>query len=497
MEILITRADGALNINPAPPYITDYLKYSHRSFDVVYYKRVNKFETRFLYTTDGHGGVSTLPGFFTMVCSLVNKNSDKYIVNDLRTVLPEADWDAIKNINWAGIESTGFRDYQVEVVVDFLFKAREGSGIVNATGGVGKTLIMAATYAAFNPLNTILAVPLKQVFLQTHEKFCKLFPDRHIGKVGDGMRDISNEITISTFASLKNCAMEKCQLLLVDEIQSTTGDAIAEVFSHMTPIRSFGYTATDKGLFNGAEKVIKGLFGERLIYMPYKEAQEVNAVVPVVVYFIKVPSDHIMMTANTIEGKFSQGIKNCDVRNKLIGEVCNYVPDGWQTIVFVDHVMDHLVKVHKEMPSGTKFLHRESSKKKAGSYALTKGQQNKAVAAFQENEAQFLIATDAFRAGVDIPNCRVVVQGAGGSSEIEILQEAYRASRILPENSRERLDVSAKTHAVVIDFLDSHDSTLEGMSNKRMEIYRKEGWKIKIVNEPKEIDWNDFQKDIL
>lgn len=485
-----------MRVNPAPPYITEYLQYSHRSFDTKFYKKVNKFETRLLHASDGAGGVTTLPGFFEAICKLAHKHNDKVVVIDQRTPLPDIDLVAVKNIDWAAINSSGLRDYQVDPVLEFLYKAKENSGIVNATGGYGKTIVQAVTYAAFNNLNTILAIPVKEVVTQTHAKFCKLFPDKHIGKVGDGSRDVSTDITISTFKSLGNCAIEKCQMLLVDEIQSTTADGISELLSGMNPIRTFGYTATDEGMFNRAEKVIKGLFGERLIYIPYREAEEVGAVVPGLVYFVEMP-ENVMVHAGTIEGKISQGIKNCEVRNKLIAEVCRHVPEQWQTIVFVDHIMDHLAKLYKEMPAGTKFLHRNSNKKEVGDFALKASDQKKIVEQFKENDFQFLLATDAFRAGVDVPNCRVVVQAAGGNSEIEIIQEALRGSRILTEYDRNRFDVGEKTHFVLIDILDTHDPTLENMAYKRMEIYRKQGWKIKVVKEPKEIDWYNYHREGL
>lgn len=496
MEITITRVDGAMRVTPAPPYLTDYLQYSHRSFETKHWQKVNKFERIMLHATDGSGGITTLPGFFEHICRLIHKHSDRLNVDDRRTVLPELDLAAIRDINWEAINSTGLRDYQLDPVLEFLYKGKENSGIVNATGGYGKTIVQAVTYAAFNKLNTILAIPVKEVVSQTHEKFRKLFPNKHIGKVGDGSRDISSDITISTFKSLNNCAIEKCQLLLVDEIQSTTSEGICDILTGMAPIRTFGYTATDEGMFNQAEKVIKGLFGDRLIHIPYRQAEEVGAVVPGLVYFVQMP-DNVMISAGTVEGKISKGIKNCVERNKLIAEVCSHIPEQWQTIVFVDHINDHLINLYKEMPRGTKYLHRNSNKKELGDFALKTSEQNKIISQFKENDFQYLIATDAFRAGVDVPNCRVVVQGAGGNSEIEIMQEALRGSRILSEHDRNRFDVSEKTHFVLIDILDTHDSTLENMSYKRMETYRKQGWKIKIVKEPKDIDWYDYHKDKL
>jgi superfamily II DNA or RNA helicase len=93
---------------------------------------------------------------------------------------------------------------------------------------------------------------------------------------------------------------------------------------------------------------------------------------------------------------------------------------------------------------------------------------------------------------VDIPNCRVIIQASGGSSEVELLQEALRGSRTLSETQQRTLGAPPKTHLVLIDFLDLHDPSLEGMSRKRMEIYRKQGWAIHEVESPAQIDWKKY-----
>jgi superfamily II DNA or RNA helicase len=493
MDIEVTRVDGAVRVNPAPPYIPKFLQYTHRGFKRERWQMVNDYQKRLLHTPHPDGGIVTFQGFYDSIAALIHKHGDKLVSIDLRSPVGEPDLVAVRDINWDAIGSTGPRDYQFDPIVEFLYKAKETSGIVNATGGWGKTVMQAVTYAAYNHLKyAILAIPLKAVYQQTYEKFCGLFPDKHIGRCGDGYHDISEDITLTTFKSLPKCALEKCELLLADEIQGTTGDKIMEVLTKVQPRRMFGYTATDQNLFNNADKLIKGLFGERLIFVPYEDAQADGAVVPCVVYMVKMPQNHFI-DAGSIEGKFMKGIKTNEVRNKLIGDICRKMPENWQTIVFVDHIEDHLVNLYKHLPNGAKYLHRGTSKKKLGAYALTNTQQDKIIEEFKANEFQTLLATDAFRAGVDVPNCRVVVQAAGGTSEIEILQEAYRGSRTLPDYLREELDVPEKTHFVLIDFIDTHDTVLENMSYKRMDIYKKQGWVIKEVESLNEIDWHDYE----
>jgi superfamily II DNA or RNA helicase len=306
------------------------------------------------------------------------------------------------------------------------------------------------------------------------------------------INDLSSDITVSTFDSLQKCSLEKCQLLLVDEVQGCTGESFQNTLSLIKPIRTFGYTATDKGLFNNADKLITGMFGERLIYIPYKEAENVGAVVPGVVWFLEMPENVMMTAGDSMDEKLVNGIKKCEVRNRLITMACALVPNKRQTIVFVDHVKDHLVEIMKMMPADTKFVHRNSNKKQIGVYALTAKQQDKIIKEFCDNEFQYLVATDAFRAGVDVPNCSVIAQASGGSSQIEILQEAFRGSRTLSEEDRIRLGVPEKTHFNVIDVWDTHDDTLLRMSEKRLGYYKDQGWKVRFVKTPQEIDWTEY-----
>jgi superfamily II DNA or RNA helicase len=484
MKIKLTRFDGGLKINPSPVYLLKFLRYFHREMQSIQWKRESVFVEKLLYVSDEEGSIYTLPGFFKEIVDLCHKNMDAVEIEDYRTSMPEPDWAAVKKIK--------LRDYQVEMVLDMLFKGKEDIGVINATGGAGKTYLQAITYAAWNKLNTILAIPLKQVVLQTHAKFKQLFPDKHIGIVGDGKNDISSDITIATFRSLKNCALEKCELLLVDEMQSAGQDTFQNCLKLVKPRRIFGFSATTEGMFNNTDKLLKGMFGEDLIYFPYDDAEVAGAVVPGVVYMVKMPDDLITDGYTSMEAKIKHGIKRCSERNEIIGKVCAAIPKTWQTIVFIDHVKDHLVSLFKYLPQGSKYLHRESSKKSVGAFALSPSEQNKVIEEFANNKFQILVASDAFRAGVDIPNCRVVVQASGGSSKVEILQEAYRGSRILTEEYKEKFGLEEKTHFVLVDFMDNHDPTLENMAKKRISYYKEQKWKIKIIEDYSKIDWFNY-----
>lgn len=492
--IRIERYPGLLLLHDIPTYILDYLQYSRREFELVGYQTESVYIKRQLYkeTQDPKTGqmcIATYWGFYEKLRKLLDKGGDKYEVIDYRPPMPPVDIKAVMQMDWAAIKSSGLRDYQYDAVSKLLAHLHYDGGIVHATGGMGKTIVSACVYAAWHGLNTILAVPSRALLRQTSDTFKALFPHKDIGIVGSGCKKISKDITITTYASLDICATEKCEMLICDEIQRATGDCATEVLTSMTPLRVVGLSATIKNLFNRADKLLVGLFGPVVVEMDYQDAQEVGAVVPGVVYMVNVPMESRMVTATTPKGKISQGIERNAYRHKLIGQIASKVPRYQQCMVFVDHIATHLRELYPYLPVGSKFLHRDANKATLQGFALTPKQQEAILDEFKNNEFQHLLVTDMAREGFSHDNVRVVIQATGGTSEVELLQEAFRASRILRADEQARLNVPPKTHFTLVDFIDNQDEFLLSMSMKRMKIYEKQGWAIKIVQSPNEIEF--------
>jgi superfamily II DNA or RNA helicase len=489
MLIDITRYDGALALMPAPPYVLKYLQYSHRSIRPGQRKSV--FEKRDLYVPSPEGGIVTLPGFFPVLTDLIEKNRDTFQVNDIRTPLPPPDLNEVKKLQ--------FRDYQIGPFVDFILAGAQNNGILNATGGYGKTHLQMATYAAWHTLNTIVAIPYKEVFNKTLQEFREKFPHKNIGAFGGSHDKPGTDLTITTFRSLPKCSLEKCQLLLVDEVQAATGDYIQGLLTQMHPIRVFGFTATDEGMFNKADKLVVGLFGPRLVHIPYEEAEEAGAVVPCVVWFL--PAPKVFLSGQEMDTtKIRKGIKTNKGRNELIARACSLIPSGWQSIVFVDTVNDHMASLFPMMPAKSAFFHRGDSEEEYGKLALKPAAQKKIIEMYQDMKIKHLVTSNALKAGFDSQNCRVVVMACGGSVKPSVLQKAYRGSRILSEEKRKKYDLPPKEHFVLLDFEDTSDPLLVGMTAARRKFYQEQGWTIRSVDSPEEIDWHwrpPQQKELL
>lgn len=486
--INIHRFDGGIHISPSTPYLEKYLTYYHKKFELNprNYQREPVYDKTLLYTISNNpAGLITLQGFFQKVVQCIEKNLDRAAVTDSRTPWVTPDLARVKALK--------LHEYQIDPLVQALKKLEtESGGIVRASMGWGKTYMEMALYAAFNKKNTIVAIPLNTVLESTYKKFKEMFPEKHVGLVGAGMNDISQDITITSYKSLKNCAIEKCEFLMMDEIQEATSPSVQNILCQMKPGRIVGLTFTDKNLANGTDKILKGVFGERLIDVTYQDAVKLDAVVPGVAWFVKMSTNATQACppSRSISVKLRKGIRLFQPRNELIGKICEQIPKNWQTLIFTDHVKNHLVHLYKYLPKGTKWFHRCADKDKVEDFALTTKEQKQVLEEFSKNKMQFLVATDAAQAGLDIPNLRVVVQASGGSSEVAITQEAGRGCRVLPDALRNSLGVSEKTHFVLVDVYDDHDETLENMSLKRKNIYEKMGFKTFVVDHPNQIDWN-------
>lgn len=483
MEIKLVRHNNYITLNPAAPYLTKYMEYSHREMKIVHWRKETVFTKKKLYDIAADGGLVTFRGFFEKIKELVETNGDTLEVTDVREQLPPIDKDELLKIN--------FREHQFDLVNQLLTKLQDHDGVCLATMGAGKTHLSAAIYASYNSLNTILAVPLKAIALQTYNTFKELFPNKHIGLCADGVNDISTDITICTFAGIEKCSLEKCKLLMVDEIQGTTSERMQRIITSVNAIRNIGFTATDKNFFNKADNVVTALFGGHLCEFDYSDGEDIGAVVPCTVYFLE--TEEQVTKYGSLDSKMKYGLKCNADRNALIGEVASLVPDNGQCMVFVDHVRDHLPNVVKSMPHGTRWLHRTSSKKEVGAFALTPKQQKTTLQEFADGEFKYIVVTDMARAGVSVDNVRCVIQASGGTSEVEILQEFGRGSRIITDEVLKARNLEPKTHCVLIDFKDNHDYTLAAMSNKRRKIYLEQGWTVVDVKTPQEIDWNYYK----
>lgn len=138
-----------------------------------------------------------------------------------------------------------FRYYQVDALNSLL---QEGSGIILAGTGAGKTLMSAVVCDVHGKcgLKTITIVPNEDLIDQTIEQFeiCEL----DVGEYSGNRKDLNHTHIVSTWQTLQNnpSIMRQFQMVLVDECHGAKSTVLNELLlkhgSHI--IHRYGVTAT-------------------------------------------------------------------------------------------------------------------------------------------------------------------------------------------------------------------------------------------------------------
>ena len=100
----------------------------------------------------------------------------------------------------------------------------------------------------------------------------------------------------------------------------------------------------------------------------------------------------------------------------------------------------------------------------------TKSMREEYTQAFENNKLKRVIATMIWKQGVDFRDLACLVRADGQASGINSIQVPGRLSRLGRETD--------KAVGLLIDCYDSFSKNLEARSNKRLAIYRKNGWSI-------------------
>jgi superfamily II DNA or RNA helicase len=343
------------------------------------------------------------------------------------------------------------RDYQIDYLSTAL---KERRMIIHASGGLGKTTILAALISALKELPCLILAPGKTIMGQLLVELKKLIPGLDLGQYPD----IQHRCVIGLAGSLLNVPPEdlrRFQVVMVDEAHCVAAQQAHDVIMATNAAFRFGFTATPTGRSDGRDLVVQGLLGKivELIDRPTAVSQG---------YLAQTRVDY---HRGSWEGNFHVMedllIVNNPLRNNLIKKAVD--SSRASSVLILVHRIDH-GKILQEMfgpksifisgDSDMEMREEVRQRVKAGKYKI-------------------LIASKILSAGTDIPQLELGVYAAGGKSTIETNQSAFRVSR--PWNDL------AKTW---IDIYDSWSTVMEDHSKARLDEYRKQGMPVNLINFP-------------
>lgn len=450
----------------------------------------------------GQWSLFTMPGFCHLILDYCRSHGYSSEVVDCRTPMPEIDVDAAFE---------GLRDYQMDAVEAAM---RSGGGILQLPTGSGKTRIATAILKAFprdemikrGTPTYVFACPDKDINRKNWLELTKLLPDRDVGLVMSGSRKFSDDIVCCTIDSLENLDPKMVGVFICDEVHTAASPSRGEKIQLFTKARKWGVSATPTGRFDGADLLAEGLFGPIVFNMTYKDMVERGALVPIHVFWMECPDPkgglrHYSELVKP-DAKIRLGSTRNDDFAQLVADIVLSMPDDLQTLVMVQY-LEHMDNINKRCDGKVEICHGETNADNLLRYPSIRAISPRERKAIYDDVANGTIrkamSSMIWKQGVDIRDLSVVVNAAGGGSDIVAKQIPGRASRTN--------DATGKDMAFVIDFWHSWDTDqpeyrdgkgkpgpLLSADRKRKKAYEQLGFKQTWLQNIKELPMLDPQK---
>lgn len=362
------------------------------------------------------------------------------------------------------------RDYQVAAAAAAL---KAGRGILSVPMGGGKTEIFIGMTLAL-PAEWLFLVNSIDIVSGTIERY-RHWTGEQPGtfKAGEWRRGTSN-VTIAGFQAFWKAWREGAPdaralalattALNVDECHGMSADTLYK--SSMALENAYwrigqSGTAMHRGELENLRVI--GTLGPIIYKVPMQELVEQGRVSKARVRMVgchqQLPADK---TPSTWRGFHTKMIVKSRQRNELLAELATKAAKP--SMLFVERLEHGRLVLEAVRARGLRaeFVHGEASL----------GRRKEELRRLTDGELDVLVCNDIFRQGINAPDVRSTINGAGGKTAIGTLQRMGRALR-------QKTDGSLECEAWDID--DSGHRWLERHSRERREAYEHEGWDVKSV----------------
>lgn len=335
-------------------------------------------------------------------------------------------------------------------------------GVVKAPTGVGKTAIGLAIISAFKKAKVIWLCHTTDLMYQAGGVAEKELGEK-VGYIGDGHCDLEKRITMATRQSFISYAEEEgCvyDIVIVDEthhLSKFSGQYSTILSNVLAPVR-IGLTAT---LPTDAEALlaIESFLGPVIDEVTVAEGQELGIMADIKIKFLKLPLSHKVKNLRKYQDVYEYGVVKNVNQHKIIAEtVLKHAHAGDSVLVIVNRI-DHgnyLLEAIRALDIPCLFAQgsTESSVRKEIRDALNDG------------DLCCVIATTIWKEGVNIPELNVIINAAGGKSEIGTLQAIGRGLRL----------TDTKKQLILYDLFDPSSTFLVSHFGERVCLYSDMNW---------------------
>jgi len=338
-------------------------------------------------------------------------------------------------------------------------------GVLVAPPGYGKTVVSMGVMSCFKDSHVLFLCHTQDLVMQTVEELhkCKF---KSVGIVGMGKFQVNKRFIVATMQTLgKEDKMpssfhDKFDVVVVDEAHhvSKFDGLYANILSQIpAPVR-LGITATPPNQYE-AQMVLEGLIGPVIDVMTVEDGADLGLFAVPKIRLFKIPRTQRVWEMRKYPEVYEEGIVQNQHRNALIAKLArNFWGEKKSTLILVTKIAhgENLQQLFEEGGAEVPFVRGHT--KSTDRARLKRALQNK--------EVPCVIATAVWKEGINIPSLDVVINAAGGKSEIQTLQSIGRGLR----RTEDKLQV------IVVDFFDSTHKMLIAHFGERVSLYFDLGW---------------------
>jgi len=453
-QLWIRYLDPVESLMSAPLY---KLMKDELSYKSVFYRQGvwKKQRTEYLKTTFiGHdkSGYYFYSGFIPRVKNFCAKNNipldniEMYGLTYQEPKLPD------------GFDPRSFQKNMVEKIIEF------ERGVLKAPTGTGKTILGLYVISCLAGLgNVIWLCHTKDLMLQTAKEAEVWFGKSNVGRVGDGNLVLGKFFTSATRQTFKDHVDEwgtEYDMVVLDETHhlSKFDGQYAEIFRKIFAPIKIGLTAT---MPQSAEALlaIEGFIGPILEDFTINEAREEGYMAHPIIKIKKISRSEHVHELRKYADVYEWGIVRRLERNRLIIDIVKEHQDKGDSVLIVVTRIDHgtiLKSIGERLGIEIEFINGSTDTETRD---LTKQLLN-------DKKMKCVICTAVWKEGVNIPELNVVINAAGGKSELVTLQTIGRGLR-KTEN---------KSELIIYDFFDASHNYLIDHFGHRFSLYSDMNW---------------------
>jgi len=334
-------------------------------------------------------------------------------------------------------------------------------GLILSPTGSGKTILQLGIISMFPDHRFLLLAHTAGIVSQTVEEARRFGIETQ--QIGGGVQftgSFSGRLVVSTIQSFAkidpNMYYTVFDGVIVDEAHrvSTFSGMYFEVLSHLMASIRLGFTATEPTDSEEAIMALEGLLGPIVGELTINEAAKLGILAKPVIKLIKAPLSQSVKKLRKYQDVYQKGVVDNPERNRLIANVIGGIVKNKTCLIFVNKI-EH-GEILSRLLLNAPFVQGDMSYDK----------REKIKQDLIDKKIPVVVATTAWREGINIPTLDIIFNAGGGKTEIPVLQSLGRGLR----------RAEGKEEVLIYDVFDPSHHYLISHFGERLSLYFEQGW---------------------